>query len=211
MSGLTVSVTELAAFCCPLCFWLQLRGLAPPELHPPAILSRMDSIVKQFMKRFIGISRLPEWFPVKGTFLGEPELLEVRDEESGVTLRGRPDALVLDDTGLYHIVDYKTARARPWVPEYYQLQLDAYAWLLERKGYRVGKCFLLYIMPASMEPSGNSLKIKAEAVEVQMNPKRIPQLLRELKRIADMQNPPEAARGCGWCEWRERVQKELIR
>ncbi len=90
MQELIVSVTELAAFYCPRCFWLQLHGLAPPEFHPPAILSRMDSIVKRFMKQFIGLDQLPEWFPISGTFLGNPSFLKSgRSEWSDATGKTR--------------------------------------------------------------------------------------------------------------------------
>ncbi len=67
---------------------------------------------------------------------------------------------MLDERGRYHTVDYKTARAKSEVPEYCQIQLDAYAYLLERKGHQIGRCFLLYIMPSEVGADGDSLKIE---------------------------------------------------
>jgi ATP-dependent exoDNAse (exonuclease V) beta subunit len=69
----------------------------------------MDGVTKRFMEKFIGRTDLPKWFPVRGTFLGPTKTLKATDPKSGVTLKGRLDALVRTANGKYHIVDYKTA------------------------------------------------------------------------------------------------------
>lgn len=208
--GIELSVTSLySVLGCPQCFWLSQRELGPPEFPPPGILGRMDGVTKRFMERFIGRSDLPRWFPVRGTFLGSTKTLEVIDPESGVTLRGRLDALVRAAEG-YYIVDYKTAKPREEVPEYYQLQLDGYAFLLEGSGYKpVAGGVLLHFMPEHGDLTEGRFPFEITPVRVAVNPGRIPGILSKGRKILEMTSPPPPSEDCEWCGWRRDVEEIL--
>lgn len=89
--NIEISVTSLySVLGCPLCFWLDQKGLGAPEFPLPGILNRMDKVTKKFMEKFIGNSNLPKWFPVHGTFLGPTKTLKATDPKSGITRGGGP-------------------------------------------------------------------------------------------------------------------------
>ena len=209
--NIEISVTGLySALGCPRCFWLSQRGLGAPEFPLPGILNRMDRVTKRFMEKFIGRSDLPPWFPVRGTFLGPTPTLRATYSESGVTLRGRLDALVRTADGRYHVVDYKTASPREEVPEYYQLQLDGYAFLLERNGYSpVASGVLLHFMPEEGDLTEGRVPFEITPVRVPVDPSRIPPILYRARRVLEMEAPPPPDDDCEMCGWRREVGETL--
>lgn len=210
VEDIKIGVTGLQSVLdCPRCFWLSYNGLAPPEFPPPGILSRMDSVIKRFMERFVGRSDLPGWFPVRGEFLGPTKTLEVAEPRSGVTVSGRLDALVRSKEG-YHIVDYKTASPKEEVPEYYQTQLDGYAYLLEGNGYRpVAGGVLLYFMPEHGDLTEGRVPFEITPVRAEVDPGRIPRILSRARRILEMVSPPPPSKDCEMCEWWREIREAL--
>jgi CRISPR/Cas system-associated exonuclease Cas4 (RecB family) len=169
----------------------------------------MDRVIKKFMEKFIGSSNLPKWFPVRGTFLGPTKTLQATDPKSGVTLRGRLDALVMTADG-YHIVDYKTSKPKEEVPEYYQMQLDGYAFLLERNGYApVAGGVLLHFMPEEGDLTRGRVPFEITPVRVDVHPGRIPRILSRARRILEMESPPPPSDDCEWCGWRREIEETL--
>lgn len=204
----TIQVTSLNyAATCPLCFWLATRNLSPPSYPLPAVLNRMDALVKEYMQQFIGRPELPEWFPVKGNFLGE-KTLKATDEGSGITLTGKLDGLVEGADGHYHIIDYKTAQARIETPGYYQWQMDGYAYLLSKNHLvPVGKGYLIYFMPEREELSRQAITFTIKPMEVEVDPERVPPLLRRIGEIVERESPPNPTEGCQMCQWRKRLKE----
>jgi predicted RecB family nuclease len=172
----------------------------------------MDGVTKRFMEKFIGRTDLPKWFPVRGTFLGPTKTLKATDPKSGATLKGRLDALVRTADGKYHIVDYKTAYPREEAPDYHQLQLDGYAFLLERNGYKpVAGGVLLHFMPEHGDLTDGRFPFEITPVRVAVNPARIPRILFRARRILEMESPPHPSEDCEWCKWRREVKEILSR
>lgn len=171
----------------------------------------MDTVVKEYMERFVGSSDLPDWFPVKGEFLGPTGKLEATDPESGVTVRGIPDALARAGEG-YYVVDYKTAKPKAQVPDYYQTQLDGYSYLLERNGREpVAGGFLLYFYPEPGDLTEKRVPFEITPVRVEVDPGRIPPVLAEVKRVLEMEEPPPPSKDCEWCKWRREIGGALSR
>ncbi|MEM3453503.1 MAG: PD-(D/E)XK nuclease family protein [Candidatus Hadarchaeum sp.] len=207
---ISISVTDLQSVLdCPLCFWLAERVGPAPSIFA-AITSQMDSVIKGYMKQFIGKSNLPEWFPIKGKFLDVTKTLKATDPASGVTLSGKLDALVQTPDRRYHIIDYKTGRPQPEVPYYYQMQLDGYAYLLEHNGYRpvAGGC-LLYFTPEPGDISEGCFPFKITAVPTKTDPDRVPPVLVKAKKILESETPPPRSEGCEMCIWLEQVGRIL--
>jgi CRISPR/Cas system-associated exonuclease Cas4 (RecB family) len=172
----------------------------------------MDSVIKGYMKRFVGRSDLPAWFPVMGTFLDIDRTLRATDSRTGVILSGKLDALVRTRDGKYHIVDYKTGMPSEEVPRYYQMQLDGYAYLLERNDYRpVAEGVLLYFTPDEGEISENRFPFRITAVRARVDSGRIPPVLARAREILDSPEPPPRSEDCELCSWLEQVGRVLSR
>lgn len=208
--SISIGVTSLqSALDCPLCFWLAERIGSPPSIFP-GIPSQMDSVIKNYMKQFIGKSNLPDWFPAKGTFVDIAQTLKATDPATDITLRGKLDALVKARDGSYHIIDYKTGRPQEEVPNYYQMQLDGYAYLLERNGYKpVAGGVLLYFTPEQGEILEDYFPFKITAVRAKVDPSRIPPVLARVKEILDSQTPPPRSEDCDMCMWLEQAGRAL--
>jgi len=206
--NIEVSVSSLQSVIdCPLCFWLAAKGLAPPSFPLPGVLSRIDAIIKDYMKQFVGRSDLPAWFPAKGTFLGATGKLRATDPSSGVTLKGMLDAVVLTPDGRHYIVDYKTASPREEVPDYYRMQLDGYAFLLEGNGMPVAGGALLYFTPERGDLSEGKIPFRITPVRAEVDSRRVLRPLMQARKILEMEEPPEPKDGCQWCEWRGAMGK----
>lgn len=196
---------------CPLCFWLSQRVGSPPSIFA-GIPAQMDSVIKGYMRRFVGSSDLPEWFPVRGTLLDASQTLRATDPATGITVMGKLDALVRTGDNEYHIVDYKTGRPPEEIPNYYQMQLDGYAYLLERNGLEpVAEGVLLYFTPEHGDLSEGLFPFKITAVRAEVDSSRIPPVLVRAKQILDSPNPPPRSEDCEMCMWREQVERILNR
>jgi len=206
----SLGVTHLqSALDCPCCFWLAERVGSPPSIFA-GITVQMDSVIKNYMKQFIGGSDLPAWFPIKGKFLDAEQTLRSTDQASGITVVGKLDALVRAPDGKYYVVDYKTGRPPEEVPNYYQMQLDGYAYLLEQNDYRpVRGGVLLYFTPEHGDLSEGLFPFKITAVRAEVDPGRVPPVLARVKEILDSRTPPSRSEDCGMCMWREQVEHTL--
>lgn len=205
-----IGVTRLqSALDCPLCFWLSQRLGSPPAIFA-GIPSQIDSVIKNYMQQFIGRTDLPRWFPVRGKFLDASGTLRATDPDTGITLMGKLDALAQTEDGRYHVVDYKTGRPPEEVPDYYQTQLDGYAYLLDRNGLKpVAGGVLLYFTPEHGDLGEGLFPFKITAVPAEVDPERIQGILARVKEILDSPTPPPRAEDCEACAWRERAEGAL--
>lgn len=208
--NIRLGVTRLqSALDCPLCFWLSRHLGSPPSIFA-GIPAQIDSVIKNYMKQFIGNSDLPEWFPVRGTLMDASHTLRTTDPATGITVAGKLDALVKTADGEYHIIDYKTGRPPEEVPNYYQMQLDGYAYLLEQNGFRpvVGGT-LLYFTPKHGDLSEGLFPFNITEVRAEVDPGRIPPVLALAREILDATTPPPRSEDCEMCMWREQVEHTL--
>ncbi|HDI12610.1 MAG: hypothetical protein DRN83_01680 [Hadesarchaea archaeon] len=211
MEKIEISVTSLqSALDCPLCFWISEKIGPHPSIFP-GIPSQIDSVIKGYMKQFIGTSDLPPWFPIRGELIDMPRILKAEDDSTGVVLKGLLDALVKDPTDMYYVIDYKTGRPQENVPDYYQTQLDGYAYLLEQNGFKpVAGGVLLYFTPNPGEISDKFFPFKITPVRARVNPDRIPKVLEHVKKILELENPPPRNESCETCMWLEQVGRRLF-
>jgi CRISPR/Cas system-associated exonuclease Cas4 (RecB family) len=205
-----IGVTRLQSVLdCPFCFWVSERVGSPPRIVA-GITVQMDSVIKRYMRQFIGSSDLPSWFPARGTLLDISRTLRAKDPSTDVTLKGMLDALVMTPDGKYHIIDYKTGRPPEEVPNYYQMQLDGYAYLIEQNGFRpLGDGVLLYFTPDHGDFSEGLFPFKITPVRTNVDPSRIPPVLARAKQIIERETPPPRSEDCEMCIWREQVEQTL--
>ncbi len=210
VENIRIGVTSLqSALNCPLCFWLAGR-LGPPPSIFAGITSQMDSVIKNYMKQFIGSSNLPEWFPVRGTLLDASGTLRATDPSTGITVAGKLDALAQTSNGDYVIVDYKTGRPPEEIPYYYQMQLDGYAYLLERNGFKpVAGGVLLYFTPKHGDLGEGLFPFRTTPVRAAVDSSRVLSALSRAKEILDMTAPPPRSEDCETCMWREQAEQSL--
>ena len=207
---------------CPRCFWIKMHceNKLPYQIFP-GIFSSIDSYTKKVTNTHFAVhNQLPAWLGKLGD-LGKPvkaphhSKFQVADQETDIVLSGTADEIFKREDDSYFIVDYKTAKfteAQDSLLPCYEVQLNAYAYIGERQGFRpVSGIALVYMEPQTdltqdkldsvlkddgflMGFSGHVLPLKLEAEQ------RIPPLLKEVRRIYDLGSPPAGNAECRDCK-----------
>lgn len=221
---LTISAKDLARYAsgqfCPRCEWVRLHVKPLPFQTFPGIFSTIDRHTKLVVQGYLAREKsLPSWL---GS-LGEVETyvpplhwskFSVADGQTGVTLRGEPDAIFRMTDGSHTIVDYKTARYTPGQEalfEVYEAQLNGYAYIWEHLALPpVSQLALVYMEPVAdgesvqspqrVDNTGFSMTFKAMVRPVRLRPDTlIPGLLRTAGGIHTLPSPPAGLAGCKDC------------
>lgn len=198
---------------CGRCFWLERHWGKPPSLFP-SIFSVIDSLTKKSVHRsFLEKGKPPAWLPefaeIEDICQGEISF-KLPVETGDWTLVGRPDDIFKLKDGTYYIVDYKTAKFTGRQDELfplYEVQLNAYAFLAERCGFKpVSGLSLIYFEPEeSAVEEEFGLRFETTALKVDLKPGLILTLLEKAREIVQDPNLPESALGCrGLCRWLDR-------
>ena len=221
----TISATGLGYYAssrfCLHCAWVRLHVKSLPFQSFPGIFSTIDRYNKLIVRsHFQRENALPLWLKQLGevaSYVDPPHWssFKVSDDASGVTVRGEADGIFQMSDGSYTIVDYKTSkfsRAQGAMLPAYEAQLNAYAYIGERLGLSpVRRLALVYMEPQTSEETsqdprlvdgrGFSMGFEATIVDVELRPEKlIPPLLRKVREVGDMRNPPAGLPGCKDCE-----------
>lgn len=217
ISAKNLGAIALPTFC-PRCFWLKLKlGNKLPWQNFPGIFSHIDAYTKQVTNHwFTQTGSAPPWLKPFGDLVESIEpphwsKFSVTDEETGVQLRGVPDHLFRAKDGSFVIIDNKTARftqGQDALLPLYQIQLNAYAWIAERKGLApVSKIGLVYIEPQNEmdagigQVDGFTMPFKARSIEVCLDSdKLIRPLFRIFRMLHEMTSPPKGRLACMDCK-----------
>jgi hypothetical protein len=206
---------------CPRCFWLQmhLEGGLPFQIFP-GIFNTIDSYGKKLIHGwFDRHGKPPAWLGPLGEIRGyrEPPHYSkffVKDADSGMVLRGSPDAIFEMGDGSFAIGDYKTAKFTAKQDELfpmYEVQLNAYAYIGERCGFKpVSKLALIYTEPITDDPSVESdenlnedgflMGFGVNILDVSIDGDLVPRMLRQARSILDHERAPAGREGCTDCE-----------
>jgi PD-(D/E)XK nuclease superfamily len=225
ISAKTLGALAMPDFC-PRCFWIQmnLEG-GPPFQIFPGIFNTLDSYSKRLIQSSFGrLGGPPPWLREIGKIVRSVKpphysKFYVEDEETSVRLTGSPDAIFVLRDKSHAIIDYKTAKfttAQDELFPMYEAQLNAYAYIGERRGYQpVSKLALVYTEPVAgndaaedernLTKDGFLLGFSAHIVPVEIKPKLIPQLLQRARRILDSASPPAGTSDCEDCAALERL------
>ena len=202
---------------CPRCFWIERQIDKPPGIFP-GIFSTLDAITKRSSHRsFLKRDKAPGWLNIEG-------LVEVEEgetyfklpvEQGGWILTGYPDDIFKTKDGGYHIVDYKTAKFTERQDELlplYEVQLNCYAYLAEKYGYKpVTDLSLVYCQPNKDLDSDEDFKLGFEihSIKVDLNIDIVPELLVKAREILNQERPPQSHYDCkGICQWINKVFKK---
>jgi hypothetical protein len=161
---------------------------------------------------------LPVWFarmglsgePVK---VPHPSKFNITDPDTNIQLTGLPDEILFQqDDNSYFILDYKTARrggCHDALLPIYDVQLNACAYIAERMGFAPVKGLgLLYYEPfteiSSINhltlPDGFFMQFISEFHSLDLNPAKIPPLLKKVRDLHDQPQIPEGRPGCPDCK-----------
>jgi len=124
------------------------------------------------------------------------------DDESGITLMGAVDDIFVNEKGQLVPLDFKT-RGYPLkedTHEHYQHQLDIYAYLLEKNGYKTANfAILLFYHPLCVNSHCN-VEFHADTVKMQTNTGNAEKLFKEAVRTVKG-DIPHKTEDCPFCDW----------
>lgn len=218
----TLSPSSLSLYLeCQHCFWLEKKmGIKRPQLFPYNLNQALDSVMQE---EFDYYRRRGEQHPLleknpstssgRAKLFGNKKMLERwRDGKRGLgyadkglkaTLRGAlDDALEFSDGSLAPL-DYKaTSKKIGRVYDEFQLQMDVYAFLLGKSGYKVWpKAYLAFYIVDGERGFIDNLPFRKELVEIKTDISEIYNIFCEAVALLRGNNPPKHSRECAFGKW----------
>jgi len=200
---------------CPRCFWLTEHDKwKRPSGIFPSLPSGMDGILKKHFDKFMERGEMPpelcnnsECKNLK--LFDDRELLKewrnsrkglwFEDKEGNILHGGIDNMLVNKTNNKLVVLDYKT-RGFPLkedTHEHYQDQLNIYAWLLEKLGYKTEDfAFLLFYHPKEVLETGEVV-FNTDLKKMKVDAKDAEKLFNKAIKMLNCECPKE---GCEWCE-----------
>ena len=200
---------------CKRCFWLQInKGIHRPASPFSSLPGGMDEVIKKYFDKYRLLNTLPPEIKGKvvGNLMTELELLNqwrswytglkyIDSTRKGILIGALDDCLV---DGKYYIpVDYKTRGYPPSQnssEEYYQNQLNCYAFLLEQNGYPVRNfAYLIYYYPKQVKENG-IVEFNVEPIKIRTYPEQAKKVFEQALDLlrGDL---PEKHSKCSYCSW----------
>lgn len=223
---LSVSAKDLGELAlpgyCPRCLWIKIKSKTTgglPYQKFPGIFSAIDTYSKNIVHDFIDQNKqAPDYLKPLGQinkYIIPPhysKFLRIH-EETGITLRGSPDAIFALDDRSYIIADYKTAKftnTQDSLLPMYEVQLNVYAYIGEANHITpVNSLALLYFEPITDLSASNdqnyhtnhgfNMPFHCFIKTITKQQKRIDGLLKEFHLIATSFNPPHSNTDCNEC------------
>jgi len=206
---------------CPRCFWIKLRcsHKLPFQIFP-GIFSSIDSYTKKITNmHFQQHERVPDWFggfgsPGKPMKVPHYSKFSVHEPKTNILLTGVPDEILYRPDDSYFIVDYKTSRftaTQDQLLPMYEVQLNAYAYIGKRVGFKpISGLGLIYYEPQTgisadevdsfILDNGFSMHFSGKLLPIELKPDNIPVLLKRVREIYDLSQPPNQVEGCKDCQ-----------
>ncbi len=221
----SISVKDLAALAlpdfCPRCFWIERHIWPFPRIPFPGIFSVLDAVGKKSIYRYFSKKKkLPDWLKIQNVIdvkIGVRDFLKFKvfHKSTGWYLTGQPDLIFELKDKSYYILDLKTARFTQrqdqFLPQY-KAQLNGYAYLAPYFGIKpISKLSLVYCEPMGELHDDNifDLGFKTKIIDIKINTKIIPELLKKAREIVEKKKPPKARPNCnGVCSWVERIKND---
>lgn len=218
VSGKDLGVLELTDHC-PRCFWVQRRAPAglPFQIFP-GIFSSIDSFTRKVVHQWFDAYGAPKWLGGLGPLVGYEKpphfsTFQVRDPKSGVLLTGSPDAIFRKADGSIVIGDYKTAKytdAQDALLPMYRVQLNAYAYIAEKLGYRIDSIALIYAEPITSEEyahpdlsgheDGFRMRFQAIVKPLKLETEIVEPLLLRFRILVERETAHVGRKGCKDCQ-----------
>jgi len=197
---------------CPRCFWLELnRGVKRPGMPVATITTGLDHVIKKYLEDYRMKNILPSFFEgkVKGKLMPNfPKRgwLEYNDPKLNARLGGYLDECIQLDENYYAVLDHKTRGSAPdSVHKAYQLQMDAYTFLLEANNFSTRRtAYLAYYIPAKIV-GGSDFQFEVLVKEISTDPQRAREVFSAAAGI--LRHPlPSLNKSCSFCNWTATAQ-----
>ena len=200
---------------CSHCFWLDKNlGIKRPPPYPYALNSAVDTLLKEEFdtyraknlphplladlkaKLFSNQNLLNQW---RNNFAG----IRYFDEALQATLFGAVDDILEFSDGKLAALDYKSTGSRVAnVYDRFQLQLDAYTFLLEKNGYQTPrKGYLAFYIVDKSRGFIDRLPFRKEVLEIETNPSDIYEIFKDAVFALKQNNPPPHNQDCPFQKW----------
>jgi len=201
---------------CKRCFYLKVaRQMPRPRPPMPKIFLRIDAAMKAY---FTGkaTAEVTSVLPPGTIDCKERWVRSARISRAGRSstcfINGRSDAVVRFDDGSHGVIDFKTSEIREEHAGLYGRQLHAYAYALEHPAQgrpalsRVTRLGLLCVEPSDMARTPEGLycyRGEAAWIECPRNEAAFLEFIGEVLAVLERPEPPPAAEGCQWCDYRD--------
>jgi len=201
---------------CKRCFYLKVaRGFGRPQLPFPGIFGTIDGAMTACyngMRTEAIAPGMPSGTVRFGQRWVRSRPIDVAAGAPTCYISGRFDSVVEFDDGTYGVIDFKTSTARGGHVRTYSRQLHAYAYALENPAPNqlalapITKLGLLIFEPSSFVHLSHevvNLRGGLTWIEVPRDDAAFLDFLRQVVSVLSQPEPPEPARGCTWCEYRQ--------
>jgi hypothetical protein len=200
---------------CPRCFWLKIvKTIDRPSGPFPSLPGGIDAVMKKHFDAYRNKGLPPELVgKVDGKLFQNVKLLDkwrnwrtglsVKDDKNNTKLVAAFDDVLVDGERLIPL-DVKT---KGWCPkadakDHYQHQIDIYAYVMEKNGYKVADHgFLAFYYPDVVNGDG-SIKFLTQVVKVDVKMDHAVKMMEEATMIIK-DEIPEAGENCEFCKWKE--------
>lgn len=202
---------------CPHCFWLDKKlNVKRPPPYPYALNAAVDVLLKE---EFDAYRKRNELHPlllesnIKANLFQNQKLLDqwrdnfqgIRyfDKELGATLFGAVDDVLEFNGGLLAPLDYKSTGSKVAnVYDRFQIQLDAYTFLLERNGYKTNrKGYLAFYIVDKDKGFIDRLPFRKEIHEIETSPSDIYDIFKDAVAVLKKDAPPPHSQDCPFLKW----------
>ena len=223
---LQLSATTLSLYQeCPRCFWLHMQaGIKRPARPFPSITGGLDRLVqgecdrlRPAMPTLLYVALMEVAWRISPQLM-DPKVAYLRCQLGEIPLVGRLDDCLVQGTTVAPL-DHKSRGSRPppgYSAQYYQLQMDVYALLLQQNGYPVREeGYLAYYYPLP-EPgavdSGGGIPFGCTVEEIRVSPARAEVCYHAACMCLAGDCPVDSAADCAYCAWiTSALQYPLVR
>jgi len=207
---------------CPHCFWLDKNmGIKRPPPYPYALNSAVDDLLKEEFDTYRS-KKLPHPIfkdnHIKAHLFANQKLLNqwrnnlagIRyfDETLKATLFGAVDDVLEFDDGKLAPLDYKsTGSPTSKIYDRFQLQLDVYAFLMEKNGYKINKKgYLVFYVVDKSRGFIDRLPFRKEILEVETNPGYVYEIFKDAVDVLRQPQPPKHSSDCQFDKFLKRAK-----
>ncbi len=200
---------------CPRCFWLKtVKKIDRPSGSFPSLPGGIDAVMKKHFDAYRSKGLPPELVgKVDGKLFDDTELinkwrnwrtgLTIKDDVNNIILVTAFDDLLVKD-GKFIPIDVKTKGWQPKIDakDHYQHQLDIYAYVLSKNGYKVEDHAYLAFYHPEIANGDESIKFVTTVVKVDTKLEHAVKMMEEAAGIIDSKEPKSAEK-CEFCKWNQ--------
>ncbi len=207
---------------CQACFYLDKKlGIRRPPPYPYALNSAVDALLKEefdsYRKRREPHPLLEENKINANLFPNQKLLDQWRDNFQGIryydkdlkaTLFGAVDDVLEFEGGKLAPLDYKSTGSKVAnVYDRFQIQLDAYTFLLEKNGYKTNrKGYLAFYIVDKENGFIDRLPFRKKVIELETNPSDIYEIFKDAVLLLNGKDIPKHSEDCLFGKWLDKVK-----